>query len=98
VGIIFETTGELITSLRNTLTYFASTGTSNAIERVVLSGGGSALGGFGAAVSEYTRLPVSAGDPFGNIVIGRQADKSMKERGMDSSMTVAIGLALGTAA
>jgi len=98
MAIIFETTGELITSLRNTLTYFASTGATNTIERVVLSGGGSALGGFSAAVSEYTRLPVSAGDPFGNIVIGRQADKSMKERGVDSSMTVAIGLALGTAA
>lgn len=98
VGIIFETTGELITSLRNTLTYFASTSSSNSIEQVVLSGGGAALGGFGAAVSEYTRLPVTAGDPYSNISIGRQATKTMKEKGVDPSLTVAIGLALGNAA
>jgi type IV pilus assembly protein PilM len=98
VGIIFELTGELITSLRNTLTFFSVTGTSNSIGRVVLSGGGASLGGFGAAVSEYTRLPVTAGDPYRNIAIGRQANKAIKEKGVDSSMSVAIGLALGTAA
>jgi len=98
VGIIFELTGELITSLRNTLTFFSVTGTSNSIGRVVLSGGGASLGGFGAAVSEYTRLPVTAGDPYRSIAIGRQANKAIKEKGVDSSMSVAIGLALGTAA
>jgi type IV pilus assembly protein PilM len=98
VGIIFELTGELITSLRNTLTFFSAAGTSNSIGRVVLSGGGASLDGFGAAVSEYTRLPVTAGDPYASIAIGRQADKTIKDKGVDFSMSVAIGLALGTAA
>ncbi|MET4780452.1 type IV pilus assembly protein PilM [Glaciihabitans sp. UYNi722] len=98
VGVIFELTGELITSVRNTLTYFAGTRPSDPIGRVVLSGGGSSLGGFRDALAEYTRLPVTVGNPLETISVGRHAEKSIEPDGAEPSLAVAIGLALGSAA
>jgi len=97
-GVIYEVTGQLITSLRDTLTYYSTARPGDIISRVVLSGGGSALRGFGDALSEYTRLQVTMGDPFESVTIGRQADKTIRQIGADSSLSVAIGLAMGNAA
>lgn len=97
-AIVYELTGQLITSLRDTLNYFAGSRPTDPVSRVVLSGGGSTLSGFREALSEYTRLPVSAGDPFETVTMGRMADKSIQSVGNVSSLSVAIGLAMGNAA
>jgi type IV pilus assembly protein PilM len=97
-SVMFELTGQLITSLRDTLTYFTGSRPGESIGRVVLTGGGASLRGFREALGDYTRLPVTIGDPLESIGIGRQADKSIQATGPDASLSVAIGLAIGSAA
>jgi type IV pilus assembly protein PilM len=97
VATIQEVTSELIASLRNTLSYFAGARQTDVVSGVVLTGGGSLLSGFGEALSESTRLPVSLGDPFESVEMPRRLKgASGNENG--SSFAVAIGLAMGSAA
>lgn len=95
--IMFELTSELVTSLRNTLSYFASSRQGDVVERIILTGGGAQLAGFAEALGEFTRLPVSRGNPFETLDISRRLDQAaLNQQG--SSLAVAIGLALGSAA
>ncbi|MCU1557988.1 MAG: pilus assembly protein PilM [Microbacteriaceae bacterium] len=96
-AVMFEVTRELITSLRNTLTYFAGARSVDVVGRIVLTGGGSQLSGFGEALSEFTRLPVSAGTPFDTFGLARRLDREALQR-QSRSLTVALGLAMGRAA
>jgi type IV pilus assembly protein PilM len=97
-SIMLELTSELITSLRTTLTYFAGSGQVPAISRIILTGGGSQLIGFGHALAEYTRIPVTAGDPLQSVSVAGPANTGMIANGAGASLTVALGLALGSAA
>ncbi len=94
--IIHEVTGELLGSLRNTLNYFANTHPGLAFDGIVLSGGGTRLQGFAAALQEITRIPVVAANPFSSIELSPDLKK---EGELESgSIAVALGLALGRAA
>jgi len=97
LAIMFEVTGELITSVRNTLTYFAGSRATSELNRIILTGGGSRLEGLGAALSEYTRLAVVLGDPLEGIQMSRRLDTAA-QADLSSSYSVALGLALGSAA
>lgn len=97
VSVIYEVTSELITSLRNTLSYFAGSRQTDIVTRVVLTGGGSLLSGFGEALSEFTRLPVELGDPLESVEIPRRLEGGTI-RDNAGSLAVAIGLAMGSAA
>ena len=95
--IMFELTSELVTSLRNTLSYFASSRQGDIVERIILTGGGAQLAGFAEALGEFTRLPVSRGNPFETLDVSRKIHQhELNQQG--SSLAVAIGLALGSAA
>ncbi len=96
-AVMFEVTRELITSLRNTLTYFAGARQVDVVGKIVLTGGGSQLSGFGEALAEFTRLPVSVGTPFDTFALGRRLDREALQR-QSRSLTVALGLAMGRAA
>lgn len=95
VTIIREVTGNLLTSLRNTLSYFANTRQNEPYSGIVLTGGGGQLLGFADALSEMTRIPVILGDTFGSIDVSREASKGSQSQ---LGMNVALGLALGGAA
>ncbi len=95
---IFEITGQLITTIRETLNYFSTAHPTTVVGRIILSGGASQLRGFGDALAEYSRLPVSAAAPFGSLNIRKPAEKSIEAIGPDASPLVAVGLALGSAA
>lgn len=95
VAIIREVTGTLLTSLRNTLSFFANTRQNEPYSGIVLTGGGAQLLGFADALSEMTRIPVVLGDTFGSIDVSREASKGSQSQ---LGMNVALGLALGGAA
>ena len=96
VEIIYELTSELVTSIRNTITYIANTHGATNIDRIVLSGNGARLAGLPRALAEYTRIPVTASDPFDTIAMSAKAKKTdPKEL---NGMAVALGLTLGVAA
>ena len=93
--VIHEVTFELLNSVRNTLSYFVNARQQEGIGRIILSGGGSRLHGLDAALSEITKLPVSTGGGFADVQISKTAAKA--EVASDS-MSVALGLALGSKA
>ncbi|MET4582813.1 type IV pilus assembly protein PilM [Conyzicola nivalis] len=93
---IHRASAELLNSIRNTLSYFDNTHQVANVERIVLSGGGSRLAGFASALQELTRTEVVLSDPFATL----NASKSVSQHSPDvrDSMSVALGLALGSAA
>lgn len=93
---IHRATGELLTSIRNTLSYFDNTHQSPNVERIVLSGGGARLGGFAAALQELTKTEVASADPFATLAAAKGLGALPLET--RDSMSVALGLALGAAA
>ncbi len=95
VAIIREVTGTLLTSLRNTLSYFANTRQNEPYSGIVLTGGGAQLLGLADALSEMTRIPVVIGDTFGSIDVAKEASKGTQSQ---LGLNVALGLALGGAA
>jgi len=94
VVVIREVTSELLNTVRNTINFFANTRPSDPISRVAFSGGGAQIAGFGAALAEITRLPVSESDPFERFTIGKTVNREALEASRSSVATV-LGLTLG---
>lgn len=97
VEIIYQVASDLLGSLRNTINYFVNTRPDAAVGQIVVTGGGAQLPGLPEALAEMTRIPVAVGDPFTTIGLSRSLDAS-DLRLRRSSLTVALGLALGKAA
>ncbi|KQQ25713.1 MULTISPECIES: type IV pilus assembly protein PilM [unclassified Frondihabitans] len=96
-AVIFETVNELLGSLRNTVSYYANTRPTEHVTHIVLSGGGAQLRGLPEALAEVTRIPVVAADPLQGVSFARSASEA-DVRSNVTSLTVALGLALGSAA
>ena len=94
VEIIYEVTGELLGSLRNTISYFMNLRPQEPISRILVTGGGAQLLGFREALAETTRVPVTEADPLATIAVSSNLDKGELDRNR-TSITVALGLALG---
>ncbi|GAA1440204.1 type IV pilus assembly protein PilM [Leifsonia poae] len=97
VEIIYRVASELLTSLRNTVSYFVNTHPSIPVRELVVTGGGAQLPGLTEALSEMTRLPVALGDPFRAIALSRSLNADLLRHNR-SRLAVALGLALGSAA
>lgn len=93
---IHRASSDLLNSIRNTLSYFDNTHQVANVERIVLSGGGSRLAGFAVALQELTRTEVVVSDPLATLNFSKSIGQQSPE-GRDS-MSVALGLALGSAA
>jgi type IV pilus assembly protein PilM len=97
VEVIYKVAGELLTSIRNTLNYFASARPADPVRQIILTGGGARLIGFAQALQENTRIPIVFGDPFTMVAADRRF-RPDNQRGDADSVSVALGLALGSAA
>ena len=95
VEAIYEAASQLLTSLRNTLSYFVNARQQEGIGRIILTGGGSRLRGLDSALSEITKLQVTTGDGFADVQVSKTASKT--DAG-SAGMSVALGLALGSKA
>lgn len=96
-AVIFETVNELLGSLRNTVSYYANTRPTEQVSHIVLTGGGAQLPGLQAALAEVTRLRVVAADPFTGVAFAKSASETVLRQN-PTAATVALGLALGSAA
>ncbi|WP_425844265.1 type IV pilus assembly protein PilM [Agrococcus sp. TSP3-2-1] len=96
IEAIREVTGELVTGVRNTVSYFASARPDLPVRRVVLTGDGASLGGFSAALGEVMRMPIDWGDPLASIAV-RERDRQRTSAEANRS-AVALGLAMRSAA
>jgi type IV pilus assembly protein PilM len=97
VEIIYQITSELLNSLRNTVNYFVNTRPHEVVSQIIMTGGGAELPGLQDALSEMTRVPVVAGDPYKTVAISRSLNSDDLRRDR-AAITVALGLALGSAA
>ena len=95
IEAIYEAAMQLLTSLRNTFNYYANAHQQDPISRIVLTGGGSRLIGLDRVLGELTKLPVQTDDGFANVQLTREMENDRTDR---STMSVALGLALGSKA
>jgi type IV pilus assembly protein PilM len=93
---VIKITEELLTTVRNTLTFYTNTRPTDPIGRIILSGGGSRLRGFPAALEEFTRLQVELGDPTERFAVAKGFDELRLPTAMPA-MSVALGLTLRSA-
>jgi type IV pilus assembly protein PilM len=94
IEVIREVSSDLLGSLRNTINFYINTRPSDPITATVLSGGGSQLPGFAAALQEITRIQVVDSDPFERFTISKSVDRSLLDASK-RSIAVALGLTLG---
>ena len=94
VAIVYEIANELLGSLRNTVNYFVNTRPTEKLGSIILTGGGGDMPGFQAALGEFTRVPVIAGDPFSALAVAKSIDPE-SIRHTRSTLNVALGLAVG---
>jgi type IV pilus assembly protein PilM len=95
---VYDVTTALIEAVRNTMVYYAGSNPGAAAEQIVLSGGGSLLGGLGQYMSSASRLPVSMGEPLSTLRVDRSIAGRRDFAAVQSTMTIALGLAFGVAA
>jgi type IV pilus assembly protein PilM len=91
---IGSATHELLMSVRNTISYFATSRPNTPVQRVVISGGGGDMPGIREAFAELTRLPVSTADPGARVTVA----KARRNDPWPDSLSVAVGLAVGSTA
>ncbi|TAM69503.1 MAG: type IV pilus assembly protein PilM [Microbacteriaceae bacterium] len=96
-AIIYEQINDLLGSLRNTIGYYTNTRPAEVLSRIVLTGGGAQLLGLADALGEFARLPVVAADPYPSVAIAHSLHSEDLRR-RQSSLAVALGLALGSVA
>lgn len=94
--VVHEATSELLTAVRNTLAYFASTRPGIVFEHISVTGGAARMAGFPTALADSTRVPVVAVDPMNAVMLGRGI-KSFDDDDGILSYTTAIALATGGA-
>ncbi|GAB3403944.1 type IV pilus assembly protein PilM [Schumannella luteola] len=95
VEAIVTAAGELIDSVRNTLSFFVNTHQGVRLDRAYLSGGGAQLAGLPAAMADAIRLPVGLPDPLARFSVAKTVDAERLRADL-AGVPVAAGLALGS--
>lgn len=95
-GIIVEITRELMTSVINTLRYYASTHDNVRVDSLVLTGNGARMRGLPAALAHSTGINLVAPEPFAHV----KMPKSLASFGVSEALRsgTAFGLAMGVGA
>lgn len=95
--IILEATTELLGGLKSTFAFYSNTRSTTPVGRVLISGGGSRLRGFAPALADVLRLPVETANAAGRVELGGGVDAATFTT-LSGDLTVALGLAVGSAA
>jgi type IV pilus assembly protein PilM len=90
--VLHAVTENVLLEIQKTFDFYRASAASDHIDRIVLSGGASAVDGFAEALAERFAVPVERFDPFRQVVFGG----AMTEATIDLGATtgVAVGLAL----
>ena len=94
--VVYEVVGELLASIRTTISYYSSAHPQAPAQRIVLSGGGARLTGLPNALQELTGMPVVVAEAPSSFA----GSKAARQRGGSpvdgDTFTTALGLALGS--
>jgi Tfp pilus assembly PilM family ATPase len=97
-AILKETVRPLVAEIRSSINYFASGTDGTRLERISLTGGASALLGFGDILATQIGVPTNVVTPMQHIR-NRWASKEVRlEDSERSASAVSVGLAMGAAA
>ena len=88
--------GQWVDEVRQSLEYHVSQ-TGIRIRRIVLTGGGSQLGGLAQRLATSCRLPVVVASPLAGLQVGRTGLEPEQLASVQARMAVPVGLALGRA-
>ncbi len=94
---VAEGARDLLDELVGSLEYYATTFPDQLVDRVVLCGGGSLLGGFAEQLSREADLPVHLGDPLEGMSTGKVGRDVVELDRISAGTAAAVGLALGAA-
>jgi type IV pilus assembly protein PilM len=93
--VIESVGGSLVEEIRGSLDYYSAQPAAVRIGRIILTGGGSRLGGFADRLSASTRLPVELGTALSGMKIGKTGLSSEQLDYITPLASVPVGLALG---
>jgi type IV pilus assembly protein PilM len=94
--VIYEVAGELLSSIRSTLSYYTGTSPSEQPQRILLIGGGAQMIGLPNALQDVTGLSVTVAEPLASVGLPRNKKAERPSRERLDSYTTAFGLALGS--
>ena len=92
--VVYEVVGELLASIRSTISYYTTAHADQPPQRIVLTGGGARLTGLATALQELTGMSVTLAEPL----VGGVSKKSRQREPQTNAdaFTTAYGLALGS--
>ena len=93
---VIEAVGStLVEEIRGSLDYYSAQPGAVRIGRIILTGGGSRLGGFAERLSTSTRLPVELGTALSGMRIGKTGLSDEQLQYIEPLASVPVGLAMG---
>ena len=95
--VIDQHAGQFLEEVRGSLDYYLAQPQAARLSRVVVSGGGSQLGGLVHQLGEILRVPVVPGRPLSNVKIGKLGLSEEQLGHVEPLATVPVGLAMGVA-
>ncbi len=90
--VLHAVTENLLLEIQKTFDFFRATALSDRIDRVVLSGGGSAVDGLPEALADRFAIPVEHFDPFRQVAFDKPPAGGVGD--LAATAAVAVGLAL----
>jgi type IV pilus assembly protein PilM len=94
--VLHAMTDNVLLEIQKTFDFFKATASSDRIDRIYLSGGGSQVEGFAGALAERFGTPVEPFDPFRTISLNGQRGADLDD--VAPRAAIAVGLALRKAA
>ncbi|MFC7767094.1 type IV pilus assembly protein PilM [Leucobacter soli] len=91
---IRESVAALLGNVQGTIGYYTSKYPERTIERIVLSGGGSRLGGLSSVLQDAQRVPVEYANPFGTFTLAGRVDQA-ELNGLGPELAALLGLTIG---
>lgn len=95
---IEQTGGAFVEEVRGSLDYYLAQPGASRVGKVVLSGGGSRLGGLAQRLSAATRLHVEVARPMSMLKLGKTGLTQEQLAYVEPMATVPVGLAMGVSA
>jgi type IV pilus assembly protein PilM len=90
--VLHAVTENVLLEIQKTFDFFKATAASDGIERIVLTGGASAVDGFAESLAERFGIPVEHFDPFRQVAFDKPPASGVGD--LAATAAVAVGLAL----
>jgi type IV pilus assembly protein PilM len=87
-------TENVLLEVQKTFDFFKATASTDRIDRIMLSGGASRVGGFAEALQERFGTPVELFDPFRKVTLDAKKYSGEEREAIVTTAAVAVGLAL----